>query len=231
MIGQRFLVLAAALALAAPIAARADSTVELFGGGQGDYSNFLYLGATAALPGAAIGRGFAVRGIVNTGGYNYPSDVLGPVKAHFTGGELDALYQISSPTLWTDFGAGVSYANTTLTPFDPTNRRAGSQAELRLDLDGGSSTGPWRTDWFGYYGTRLYDYAARLGLTHAISPNARLGAEAYTEGDPTYHLNQVGPYVGIALSPQSELQVSGGFSWESGFDPRNYVRASFYQKL
>ncbi|MEO6834771.1 MAG: cellulose biosynthesis protein BcsS [Candidatus Tumulicola sp.] len=231
MLGQRFLVLAAAVALGFPTAVRADDSVELFAGAQGDYSNFVYLGATAALPGSTIGRGFALRGIVNTGGYNYPSDTLGPVKAHFTGGELDAMYQISSPTFWSDFGAGVSASNTSLSPFDPSNRRHGAQTELRLDLDGGSSGGPWRTDWFGYYGTRLYDYGARLGITHAISPDWRLGAEVYTEGDPTYHLNQIGPYAAVQLSHRSELQVSGGFSWESGFNPRNYVRASFYQKL
>ena len=221
----------ALVALGAPIVASADDHIELFAGAQGDYSNYVYLGATFALPGANIGNGFALRAIVDTGGYNYINDPLGQVKANFFGGDLDAIYQVSTKSAWADLGAGANYTNTSLSPFDPTNRRAGKQVEFRVSLDGGAVGGPWRVDWNGYYGTRLYDYAGRLGLTHSISPKWRLGAEGYAEGDPTYHLNQVGPYVGIDFTEKSELQLSGGWSWESGFNSRNYVRASFYQRF
>ncbi|MBV8373719.1 MAG: cellulose biosynthesis protein BcsS [Candidatus Eremiobacteraeota bacterium] len=220
-----------ALAAVSPAAACADDHVALFAGAQGDYSNYVYLGATVAVPGATIGNGLAFRGIVDTGGYNYIDDPLGLVKANFSGAELDAMYQFSTKSFWSDFGAGANYTYTGLTPNDPTNRRAGHQVEFRLSLDGGAVGGPWRADWTGYYGTRLYDYAGRLGFTHAVSPNWRLGVEGYAEGDPTYHLNQIGPYAGVQFSPKSELQFSGGWSWESGFNPRNYVRASFYQRF
>jgi hypothetical protein len=218
-------------ALGGPVAACADDHIALFAGAQGDYSNYVYLGATFALPGASIGNGFALRAIVDTGGYNYINNPLGQVKANFTGANLDAVYQMSTKSFWTDLGAGANYTNTSLSPFDPTNRRAGHQTEFRVSLDGGAVGGPWRTDWAGYYGTRLYDYSGRVGLTHSISPKWRLGAEGYAEGDPTYHLNQVGPYAAVAFTDKSELQFSGGWSWESGFNPRNYVRASFYQRL
>lgn len=220
-----------AYALAGPVLARADDHVQLFAGAQGDYSNYVYLGATVALPGSSIGNGFAIRGLVNTGGYNYINTPLGVVKANFSGAELDGVYELSKKNFWTDLALGANYTYTNLSPFDPTNRRAGRQVEFRMSLDGGGVAGPWRADWTGFYGTRLYDYAARLGVTHAISPRWRLGAEGYTEGDPTYHLNQVGPYVAVDFTDRSELQFSGGWSWESGFNPRNYVRASFYQRF
>jgi hypothetical protein len=220
------------VALGLPTVASADDHVQLFAGGQGDYSNYLYLGATVALPGATIGNGLALRGIVDTGGYNYINgNGLGAIKATFTGAELDAIYQLSSKNFWSDLGVGANYTYTNLSPFDPSNRRAGRQVEFRLSLDGGTVAGPWRADWTGYYGTRLYDYAARLGFTHSISPKWRLGVEGYTEGDPTYHLNQIGPYAAVEFSTRSELQFSGGWSWESGFNSRNYVRASFYQRF
>jgi hypothetical protein len=221
----------AAYALVGPVGARADDHVQLFAGAQGDYSNYVYLGATVALPGSSIGNGFAIRGLVNTGGYNYINTPLGVVKANFSGAELDGVYELSKKNFWTDLALGANYTYTNLSPFDPTNRRAGRQVEFRMSLDGGDVAGPWRADWTGFYGTRLYDYAARLGVTHAISPRWRLGAEGYTEGDPTYHLNQVGPYVAVDFTDRSELQFSGGWSWESGFNPRNYVRASFYQRF
>jgi hypothetical protein len=220
-----------AYALVGPAGARADDHVQLFAGAQGDYSNYVYLGATVALPGSSIGNGFAIRGLVNTGGYNYINTPLGVVKANFSGAELDGVYELSKKNFWTDLALGANYTYTNLSPFDPTNRRAGRQVEFRMSLDGGGVAGPWRADWTGFYGTRLYDYAARLGVTHAISPRWRLGAEGYTEGDPTYHLNQVGPYVAVDFTDRSELQFSGGWSWESGFNPRNYVRASFYQRF
>jgi len=217
--------------LGTPLTVLADDNVELFGGGQGDYSNYVFVGATVALPGSRIGNGFAVRALVDTGGYNYINSGLGQIKANFSGAELDGVYQFSGKTFWSDLALGANYTYTNLSPADPSNRRNGRQVEFKVSLDGGDVAGPWRADWTGYYGTRLYDYAARLGFTHTISPKWRLGAEGYTEGDPTYHLNQVGPYAAVQFSERSELQFSAGYSWESGFNSRNYARASFYQRF
>lgn len=217
------------LVCAAPLASLADD-VELFGGGQLDFSNYVFIGATVPVS-TKNGNGLAVRGLVDTGGYDYVSNNLGTVSANFGGGELDVLYKVSRTNFWSDLGAGVNDTYTGLTPEDQSNPLRGQQVELRLSTDGGTASGPWRADWYGYYGARLQDYAAMVGLTHSLSTIWRLGGEVYSEGNPTYSLYQVGPYAGLAFTKNSELQFSAGEAWESGLTPRAYVRATFYAGL
>ncbi len=214
-----------------PAAARAANNVQVFAGGQFDFSNYVFVGATVAFPPSTIGNGFAVRGLVDTGGYNYISSQSGQIKANFGGGELDAVYQLSHKTFWSDLALGVNDTYTGLTPYDPNNPLRGQQVELRVSLDGGKVAGPWRADWFGYYGTRLQDYEALLGVTHSLSSVWRLGVEVYGEGNPTYRLYQVGPYAGLTFAKNAELQFSAGEAWESGFTPRVYLKALIYQRL
>ncbi|HVN68908.1 MAG TPA: cellulose biosynthesis protein BcsS [Candidatus Binatia bacterium] len=219
---------AAFLASAARAAHAGD--VELFAGGQVDFSNDVYLGAT--LPFGPNDRsGFGVRGYFDTGGYDYIGGGIGTVKATFTGEELDAIYRVMHAKFWSDFGVGFNNTNTSLTPNDPSNPLRGAQTELRLSADGGAISGPWRADWYGYYGTRIQDYAANLGVTHSIAPAWRLGLDGYSEGNPTYNLYEVGPYAGVSFAKDSELQFSVGEAWQSGFTPRAYFRAMVYTRL
>jgi hypothetical protein len=211
--------------------ARADDNVQLFAGGQLDFANYVYVGATVALPGATIGNGFAIRGLADTGGYNYVSGDLGTVKASFGGGEIDAVYQWTTKNFWNDFYAGVNDTYTSLTPPDPSNKLSGDQVEPRIGVVGGATSGPWRTDYFGYYGTRLQDYEALIGVTHSVSSVWRLGVQGYSEGNPSYRLYQIGPYAGFAFDKTSELQFSTGEAWESGFTPRVYLRALYTRRL
>jgi hypothetical protein len=208
---------------AVPSVALADGNVEVFAGGQVDFSNYVYVGATVSFPSSSSGNGFALRGLVDTGGYDYLSN-LTQIKANFGGGELDGVYQISHGNFWSDVALGVNDTYTGLTPYDPTNPLRGEQVELRVTLDGGQVSGPWRADWFGYYGPRLRDYEALLGGTHSVSSVWRLGVEVY-------RLYQVGPYAGISFAKNSELTFSAGEAWESGFTPRAYLRALLYQRL
>lgn len=219
------------LATATRSIASADD-VEAFFGAQTDYSSYVYAGATVALPGATIGKGFGLRGLAVTGGYDYLSGSLGTVHAGFTGGELDAVYMVSHSNFWNDFGVGVNNTNTYLNPYDPSNPLRGGQVEMRVLTDGGTDTGPWRVDWNGYYGTRLHDYLWQLGGTHSLSSKWRLGVDLYGEGNPTYDLHEVGPYAGLALGgDKGELTFSAGQAWQSGFSPRAYVRALVYQRF
>lgn len=212
-------------------AARADSNVTVFGGGQFDFSNYVFFGATVPVAQPSSGNGFAVRGLVDTGGYDYVSDPLGTVKANFGGGELDAVFQLTAANTWNDFALGVNDTYTGLTPYDPSNKLAGEQAELRMSVDGGHVSGPWRVDWFGYYGPRLGDYEALIGGTHSLSSLWRMGVQAYSEGNPSYRLYQIGPYAGFAYAKDAELQFSAGEAWESGFTPRVYVKALFNARV
>jgi hypothetical protein len=214
-----------------PLAAAADDNAQIFAGGQLDFANYVFVGATVALPGSSIGNGLALRGYVDTGGYDYVSGDVGAVKANFGGGELDGVYQLTRKNFWSNFGAGVNDTYTGLTPYDPGNRLRGDQLEARISWDGGDVTGPWRVDWLAFYGLRLADYEAMLGGTHALSPAWRLGLQVYGEGNPSYRLYQAGPYAGLTFAKSSEIQFSAGRAWEPGFTPRTYVKALLSEKI
>lgn len=219
------------VAVVCGVAKADDSRMAVFAGGQLDFSNYVFGGVTVALPGSTIGNGVAVRGLVDAGGYSYVSSDLGTVKANFGGGEIDGVYQITHGSFWADGALGVNDTYTGLSPYDPNNRLRGQQVELRVSLDGGKISGPWRLDWFGYYGPRLSDYEAMVGGTHALSSIWRLGLQVYSEGNPTYSLYQVGPYAALTFGRREEFQLSAGQAWESGLAPRAYVKALLYQRL
>ncbi len=224
---------AAGAALLLPAIARAQDapppqTIVFAGGLLDDKSDLAYAGATFALPGASIGHGLALRGSVFGGDYNYQSGVQ-RIDGRFAGVELDALYQVSGDGLWVNFGPGVRYLDTTLSPNDPTNRRRGAKAEPALTMDGGKASGPWRADWYVSYGTQLDDYQARLSLTHHMAGPWRGGVEGAVEGDPTYTVRRIGPYVGYSLGANSELQMSGGVSDGAGRGEGAYLRLGVYR--
>ncbi|MGA8099498.1 MAG: cellulose biosynthesis protein BcsS [Candidatus Cybelea sp.] len=236
---ERALALAAAgflmLALLPAAVLADDNNVELFAGGQLDFANYVFIGATVSLPrppnNNGTNNGFAIRGSLATGGYDYISGDLGTVKGNFGGGELDGVYQIERKNLFADFSLGVNDTYTNLVPNDPTNKLSGNQVELRLGTDGSSLSGPYRLDWYGYYGPKLEDYAAFIGGTHSLSPSWRLGLEGYSEGNPSYSLYQVGPYAGFAFDKTSEIDFSVGEAWQSGFSPRIYTRAIYLRRI
>lgn len=221
----------ALLVLAVPVAASADDTVQVFAGAQFDFSNYVFAGATVALPGQSVDNGFSLRGFVDSGGYNYMRSRLGVVNATFSGGEFDAVYALTRSHFWNELGVGANYTYTGLAPYDVKNDLRGAQTELHASLDGGAAGGPWRADWNGYYGTRLEDYAAMVGVTHAITSKWRLGIEGAGTGNPNYHLRQAGPYAGVSFDRRSELQFSAGEAWETGFTPRAYVGAIFFRRF
>lgn len=233
-------------------ASAADDNAMVFAGGQLDFSNYVFAGVTLALPGSTIANGVAVRIYGDTGGYSYVNHQVGTIKAvsmadgmtqplisrnttvdaSFGGGEFDGLYAFTNKDVWADFGAGVNYTSTNLTPNDPHNKLEGDQAELRLLTDGTTSGNPWRVDWDGYYGTRLQDYQAFVGLTHSLSQYVHLGIEGYGEGNPSYSLQQVGPLAIFGTGPHGEVRLSTGVAWESGFaSPRVFLKALYYQRL
>jgi hypothetical protein len=215
--------------LAAPNPVRAQERVIISGGGDLDNSSDGYVGATVALPDSQIGQGLAVRGSVFGGTYDYRGGASNQrINARFGGGELDLIYQLTRGGFWLNGGIGGRYVDTTLSPRDPSNRRSGSQGEVALVVDGGYVSGPWRTDWYASYGTRLEDIQGRLSLTHALAGPWRGGLEAEAEGDPTYGEQRVGPIAAFAFSKSSEVQVSGGFSDGTVRGLGGYMRVGFY---
>jgi hypothetical protein len=214
--------------LAVPAASGAQESVVISGGGELDVASYGYLSATLALPGQ-IGQGPAVRVSGFGGDYSYRGGSLDRrIDAQFGGAEVDGVYQFTQGGLWINGVVGGRYVDTQFNPNDPGNRRRGSQGEVAVGTDGGYASGPWRTDWYASYGTRLDDYEARLSLTHAIDSRLRLGAEGDVEGDPTYTQERVGPYLGVGVAKNSEIQLSAGVSDGSDRGAGGYLRIGFY---
>ncbi len=206
--------------------------VAISAGGETDYTNAFFVGSTWALPGAALGKGPALRASVFAGGYSYDTGLPATqINATFVGEEFDATYQFSHANLYANASVGVRDVNTTLSPGDPNNRRAGVVVEPAAILDGVKIAGPWRADWFASYGTRLQDYEGRLGFTHALSGTTRAGVETSFDGDPTYDVFRVGPYAGVNLDPRTELQISAGYAHQSARNGSAYLRVGFYHRF
>jgi hypothetical protein len=213
--------------IVAPGLAVAEDNVTVFAGGVLDNASYGSIGAQVSLPGASAGHGFAIRGSAFLGGYQYTDGSGDNVDATFGGGELDGVYSWSGRWGYVDAFVGARNMDTRLEPLDPTNRRLGDQTEPVIGTDGARSFGPWRTDWYGAYGARLDDYQTRVSLAHQIGPGWRLGGEVGFEGDPTYELQRVGPYVAVSLGAHSEVQASAGLSHQNGRDDRGYLRVGW----
>ena len=69
---------------------------------------------------------------------------------------------------------------------------------MRLSLDGGTDGGPWRVDWNGYYGTRLYDYIGNRRHARGLSEVAT-GRRYAAKEIPPMIFNRVGPFAGLSL--------------------------------
>ncbi len=213
-------------------AAVAQSDVTIFAGGKIDVADSAYAGATFGLPGSVDNRGWAVRGAVFTGGYEYNS---GPttIDADFTGAQAELVYRYGSGPTWGSLGLGYRYVDTDLSPADPGNRRDGGEGEVMVSLDGGHVAGPWRVDWYGSYGFTLDDYDALVSLTHTVgsSGRMRLGLEVAADGDSNYSAYHVGPVLGVKVGDQAEFQISAGLSDGDDRDSDGYVRVGFYRSF
>ena len=210
--GAAGLLVAAVAALAPVGAARADGTV--FGGVQaGDVQN-AYLGVSVPLPGARVGEGFAVRGIVGGSKYRYGAAV-GEVHGRDIRADVSLLYQVSNAHNYFDVGVGARYIDTRLDPRDPTNSREGQHWEAVVSASGQQNYGPWYASEFGSYGTFGRDYFVRGDLTHTVYGPVRLGVEAETDGARDYSRRSVGGVLAFSIDPSWEVRVSGGATDQS----------------
>ena len=212
--------------------AAAQSDVTVFVGGKLDVADSAYAGASVGLPGSVDGKGWALRGSVYAGGYDYQS---GPttIDADFTGGQAELIYRYGSGPTWGSVGVGYRYVDTDLSPGDAGNRRDGGQGEMIVSLDGGHVAGPWRVDWYGSYGFQLDDYDALASLTHTVGSSGRVraGLEIAADGDSNYSAYHIGPVLGVKVGDQSEFQISAGLSDGDDRGSDGYVRVGFYRSF
>lgn len=203
------------------LAAETPTGVWYLGGATNTPSG--YAGAIVSLPGAVLGRGFAVRGTGIGGEYGYQGGV-GSVKARYAGGDLALVYQSSGTWGWGNVSAGPQYVNTSLSPIDPSNKRRGGRWTASLQSDGELYAQAWRVGWVGQVGVSNGSYEAGVHVNHSLgSEMFRPGLSAAVQGDPTYRLERVGPTLDIQAPGALTVQVAAGAVLQQGLGTRGYV--------
>ena len=219
-----FAALTALAAAAAPAAAQDRGAV--FAGGSFDEDDSGYVGAQLALPGSRPGAGWGVRGSLTGGVYSYDRDNLG-IDGRFVGGAIGPVYQWSGAWGYADLGLQARYVDTHLDPYDRQNPRRGGVADAVVSIDGARRWGPWRATGYGEYGSGVQDYFVRANVTHDVIPRLRVGLETILQGDPTYDRQRAGPLVAGLVTPRDELQLSGGWSQQTGRSDHAYVALAY----
>lgn len=210
--------------LASPALAQ-DHRGVAFGGGTIADGASVYGGAVVALPGARLGRGFALRGSANAGSYRY--DLNGAeVEAEYVGGEAAIVYQTSGEWGWANFSAGPRVSDLTLTPDDPGNERRGTTWDLGLQTDGAVRLDQaWRLDFYGSVGAFEGAFQTRLAVGRTVNQarQTRIGLEGAVQGDPRYTTVSGGAFVATQLGRDLEGQFSAGALHQEGRDIRPYA--------
>jgi hypothetical protein len=203
----------AACGAAAPALAQ-DLQGVWFAGGTVSSDSSGYIGAVRALPGARLGKGLAVRGVVAAGAYEYAAG-LGDVEARWQGLDVALVTQASGEWGWSNLSASVGVKHTSLKPDDPANESDGTRSDVAVQADGASLSGPVRFNWQASYAFQAEEYGLKLQLSRAFGEAGyRAGVEAGLQGDANYQRTTAGLQVGRAFGPnrQYELMVSAGAS-------------------
>jgi hypothetical protein len=222
-----WILFAAGLAAAGAAGAQPLKGVAFAGGSVGEGVS-AYAGAVTSLPGAALGKGLALRASVNGGRYRY---VGGPgrVQAEYVGAEAALVYQTSGDWGWANFSAGPRFTDISLSPADPENKRQGTRVDAAVQTDGGYGMGDWRLGWIASLGILDEAYQGRLQLGRLVSAasQTRLGVEAGVQGDPYFTTVTVGAFAGTQLANNLEAQLSAGISEQAGRGAKPYVSLGF----
>jgi hypothetical protein len=179
-----------------------------------------YAGGVIALPGARLGRGFAVRGTVNGGQYRYTSGGV-RIEADYRGAEAALVYQTSGDWGYANFGAGPRVTDTSLSPNDPLNERRGTRWDAGITTDGSLNLAPaWRLNWYGSLGVVDGPYQARIGVGRVLDEarQTRLGIEAAIAGDPRYTTTSGGVFLASRIGPNLDGTVTAGVLKPEGRD-------------
>jgi len=187
-----------------------------------------YIGVTHALPGATLGHGFAVKAAGGGGAYRYDSGG-NQIKGRYYSGSAGLVYQHSGEWGWANVGAGARVTDTTLTPDDPGNERQGTRVDAVVSTDGALNPQGLRLSWYGEYGVRDKSYGAKVQVTHPVAENWRVGAEGLFQGDESYDRQGAGLVIAAKVRKNLEMQISGGYTFQSGRGEEPYVSFSLSQ--
>jgi hypothetical protein len=194
----------------AAAAAEGPSGVLFAGGSAGDGISG-YAGVVSALNGH-LGHGIAVRASANAGNYRYQAG-NDPIEAHFYGGEVALVYQLSGEWGWANLSAGPRVTHTELSPDDRSNERRGTRFDVGLQSDGAYWLDRrWRFDWLGSLGVTDRSYYSRVAITRLVNEarGTRIGLEAGVQGDRRYTARRAGVFAATRIGPALEGQAAFG---------------------
>ena len=218
--------LAAALFSEGRAAAEAYHGVGFAGGSFGSNEVAAYAGAIVSLPAGELGRGFAMRGSLNGGRYEYIANGL-KIKADYRGAEAALIYQASGRWGWANFSAGPRLSKLELSPRDPANEREGTRLDLGLQFDGGLELKEWRLNWLSSVTVTDGTYLTQLALGRLMEAKGqtRVGAEAGIQGDEHYTKATGGSFVSTRLGRNVDGRIAGGLSKQKGRNLQPYISA------
>lgn len=199
----------------------------IFAGGSASDDISGYAGAIIALPGAQLGKGFAVK-IAGAGGkFNYDA-APGRIGARYYGGAVSGVHQWSGAWGWANASAGARLTQLDVSPDDPGNRRTGARIDAALGFDGGAYLNDdWRAVWYTEGGVRDRAYLGRLELTRRIGASQwRVGVEGAAQGDSSYDKQRAGAVLIAPLAKTVQAQFSVGGEFQEN-ETRPYGAISF----
>jgi Cellulose biosynthesis protein BcsS len=181
-----------------------------------------YVGGIVALPGSRLGSGFAVRGTVSAGAFDYDASMV-RINADYRSAELAIVYQQSGQWGRAAASVGPRYTNLKLSPGDPTNARAGDSWDVAVGTDGQlGKYDSFQLGWLGSYGIRDNSYFARLDATYPVIASVRLGVEGIAQGDDSYAQTNLGGLVRSTFGKYS-VSVSAGVSRQAELKDAGYA--------
>jgi hypothetical protein len=209
----RLALVASVVMFATPAAADPKSGVIFVGGSAADGGG-AYAGALIAFPGDTLGKGWALKAAVAGGAYDYVSGGI-DIDARYVSGAVALVRQYSWAEGWANFSLGGRLADTSLSPGDPGNERAGRRADATLGTDGAILVGPWRLGWYADAGLRDEAYLFRASAARTLGRSSlSIGAEALRQGDPSYATTRAGALARWRVNGGAEIEVSAGAEFE-----------------
>lgn len=178
-----------------PLSGMTQAAEKLFLAGAevtNDSSHYLYLGTAIPLPGSNLGKGFVLHLWADYQTYAYDAAAIEiDVKIKSVSGAIG--YHDSGEDNWWDIRLGVIQSNTRLSPDDPGNDSAGSDTNLKFQLEGERRT----SEKFKMVGNLEYvfgrsSYWTRGRFMSKNDNNSYHGPELIYQGDPNYSAWQLG---------------------------------------
>jgi hypothetical protein len=204
------------LSLPAPNARPDTDFITIYSGYEFlDDSNYVYLGAIAALNGDISRRGFLVQGLGAFGDYDYVNPAVpgGNVNADLTEASGLLGYQFFAGNVRFRALGGVDWQDNDLSPPDPSNPVSGSETGF-VAAGNVTTVGPrpFYFDLFGSYSITNQSYWSRGRIGYNFR-RIVIGPEGWFYGNENFNSQRAGAFIKAPIAPRLAITVSGGFNF------------------